>query len=127
MVLNLQSDLEMVEKTISTMESTLRSSASTRSKTILAGLHESRQSLTTNLDALYISLNVFNEFPDLKGINLDFIHTLFMARDLKINIRKRAVGSFFEWDRLDQAVGGRNQTLGMPIVPIILCCSTHMD
>jgi hypothetical protein len=35
-----------------------------------------------------------------------------MARDLKINIRKRAVGSFFEWERLDQAVGGRNQALG---------------
>lgn len=35
-----------------------------------------------------------------------------MARDLKISIRKRAVGSFFEWDRLDQAVGGREQNLG---------------
>ncbi|KAF9006921.1 hypothetical protein BDQ17DRAFT_1324214 [Cyathus striatus] len=35
-----------------------------------------------------------------------------MARDLKINIRKRAVGSFFEWDRLDQATGGKDKPLG---------------
>ncbi|KAG1845653.1 hypothetical protein F4604DRAFT_1595417 [Suillus subluteus] len=35
-----------------------------------------------------------------------------MARDLKINIRKCAIGSFFEWDKLDRAVGGANQALG---------------
>lgn len=29
-----------------------------------------------------------------------------------MNIRKRAIGSFFEWDRLDQAIGGQNQALG---------------
>ncbi|KAG2104683.1 uncharacterized protein F5147DRAFT_746521 [Suillus discolor] len=35
-----------------------------------------------------------------------------MARDLKINIRKRTIGSFFEWDKLDRAVGGAQQALG---------------
>ncbi|KAF9457042.1 hypothetical protein BDZ94DRAFT_1176434 [Collybia nuda] len=35
-----------------------------------------------------------------------------MAHNLKINIRKRAVGSFFEWDKLDQAAGGREQAIG---------------
>ncbi|KAI6003806.1 hypothetical protein EDD15DRAFT_2360083 [Pisolithus albus] len=35
-----------------------------------------------------------------------------MARDLKINIRKRAIGSFFEWDKLDRAVGGKDKPLG---------------
>ncbi|KAG6903783.1 hypothetical protein DXG01_014927, partial [Tephrocybe rancida] len=35
-----------------------------------------------------------------------------MARDLGINIRKRAIGSFLEWDKFDQAVGGREQSLG---------------
>jgi hypothetical protein len=34
-----------------------------------------------------------------------------MAHDLKINIRKQAIGSFFEWDKLDCAVGGANQAL----------------
>jgi hypothetical protein len=45
-------------------------------------------------------------------INLEFVRTLLMARDLKINIRKRAIGSFFEWEKLDRAVGGRDGTLG---------------
>ncbi|KIK20357.1 hypothetical protein PISMIDRAFT_105942 [Pisolithus microcarpus 441] len=35
-----------------------------------------------------------------------------MARDLKINIRKRAIGSFFEWDKLDWAAGGKDKSLG---------------
>ncbi|OJA20345.1 hypothetical protein AZE42_12701 [Rhizopogon vesiculosus] len=35
-----------------------------------------------------------------------------MARDLKMNIRKRVIASFFEWDKLDYAVGGTQQALG---------------
>ncbi|KAI0259142.1 hypothetical protein BC834DRAFT_974524 [Gloeopeniophorella convolvens] len=35
-----------------------------------------------------------------------------MARDLKVNIRKRVIASFFEWDHLDQASGGRAEPLG---------------
>lgn len=37
-------------------------------------------------------------------------------RDLKINIRKRAIGSFFEWDKLDCAVGGRQKALGKSLL-----------
>ncbi|KAJ7199119.1 hypothetical protein GGX14DRAFT_373277 [Mycena pura] len=33
-------------------------------------------------------------------------------RDLKINIRKRAVGTFYEWETLDRAVSGRREALG---------------
>lgn len=39
------------------------------------------------------------------------MRTLLLARDLKINIRKRAVGRFFEWDKLDRAVGGKDKAL----------------
>ncbi|KAI6024283.1 hypothetical protein EDC04DRAFT_2869501 [Pisolithus marmoratus] len=35
-----------------------------------------------------------------------------MAHDLKINIHKQAIGSFFEWDKLDHAVGGKDKPLG---------------
>lgn len=35
------------------------------------------------------------------------------ARDLKINIRLKAIGMFFELDRLGQAAGGTNPALGM--------------
>lgn len=45
-------------------------------------------------------------------MSLEFVQTLLLARDLKINIRKRAIGSFFEWDKLDRAVGGKQKALG---------------
>jgi len=35
-----------------------------------------------------------------------------MARDLKINIRKRAIACFFEREKLDRAVGGKQNPLG---------------
>ena len=66
----------------------------------------------SKVDALYASLNVQDQLSELDGIDFDFVHTLLLARDLKINIRKRAVGSFFEWDKLDQAVGGGQKPLG---------------
>lgn len=104
----------MVEKSINATKATLATSiAPEESKKILKGLQESHATFTSRVEALYVSLNIHDSYPDLKGANLDFVRTLLMARDLKINIRKRAIGSFFEWDRLDQAVGGRNQALGM--------------
>ncbi|KIK14025.1 hypothetical protein PISMIDRAFT_17586 [Pisolithus microcarpus 441] len=48
----------------------------------------------------------------LTDVGLDFVRTLLMAHNLKINIRKRAIGSFFEWDKLDRAVGGKDKPLG---------------
>jgi len=113
-VLTLQGDLDAVEKAIHTAKLTL-SQPSTRSKPtkILKGLEEMHDQLSEKVEELYVSLNIPDSYPDLHGVGLDFVRTLLMARDLKINIRKRAIGSFFEWDRLDQAVGGRSNPLGM--------------
>jgi len=69
--------------------------------------------LGKDVDHLYTSLDIPQRFPTLQGANLDFVRTLLLARDLKINIRKRAIASFFEWERLDQAAGGRAQPLGL--------------
>jgi len=60
----------------------------------------------------YSSLNIHDRIPELKDVSLEFVQILLMVRDLKINIRKRAVGSFFEWDKLDHAVGGKDKPLG---------------
>ncbi|KAG1804538.1 uncharacterized protein BJ212DRAFT_1486658 [Suillus subaureus] len=67
------------------------------------------------VEVLYLSLNIHNKFPELKGIDLDFVRILLMAQDLKINICKCAIASFFKWDKLDQAVGGAQQALGMKL------------
>jgi hypothetical protein len=113
-VLTLQGDLDAVEKAIHTAKLTLsQSSTPSKSTKILKGLGEMHDELSDKVEELYISLNIQESYPDLLGVGLDFVRTLLMARDLKINIRKRAIGSFFEWDRLDQAVGGRSNPLGM--------------
>jgi hypothetical protein len=80
---------------------------------MLTGLENTQERLKEKVEALYTSLNVHESFPELQGIDLEFVRTLLMARDLKINIRKRAIGSFFEWEKLDQAVGGRDQAIGV--------------
>ncbi|TFK61371.1 hypothetical protein BDN72DRAFT_743548, partial [Pluteus cervinus] len=78
----------------------------------LDALDNVHASLSAKVDKLYISLNLPDSLPELQDVSVKFTQTLMLARDLKINIRKRAVGSFFEWDRLDQAAGGKGQSLG---------------
>jgi hypothetical protein len=79
----------------------------------LDGLARTHERLKNKVETLYSSLNIHTIPLALRAANPEFVRVLFMARDLKVNIRKRAIGSFFEWDRLDQAVGGHNQALGM--------------
>lgn len=112
-VLALQADLDTVDSALQATRVALSATHSTdHSIDILSGLEASQDQLKTEVEALYSSLNVHESFPELEGIDLEFVRTLLMARDLKINIQKRAIGSFFEWDKLDQAAGGRDQALG---------------
>lgn len=113
-VLNLQGELDIVESTIqSTHAAVSKSAPSSVSVQLLNSLQDIHEQLKDKVEALYASLNVHESFPELQGLDLEFVRTLLLARDLKINIRKRAIGSFFEWDKLDQAAGGRNEILGM--------------
>lgn len=79
---------------------------------ILDSMERSHNCLLDKIENLYASLNVSERFPQLEGVPLEFVRILLMARDLKINIQKRAIASFFEWNKLDWAVGGKDQTLG---------------
>ena len=112
-VLALQADVDVIEKTIQTATSIMKKeSLSDVTLAALGSLECAHSRLITKVDTLYASLNVQTKFPELEGIDLDFVRTLLLACDLKINIRKRAIGSFFEWDKLDRAVGGAQKALG---------------
>jgi CMP-2-keto-3-deoxyoctulosonic acid synthetase len=114
MVLNLQGDLDTVEKVILSAQTTLlQTQSSQESVQVLKTLKQTHQHLKEQVDVLYTSLNVQSNFPDLQGMDLEFIRTLIMVWDLKINIRKQAISSFFKWEKLDQAVGGCEEALGM--------------
>ncbi|KZP13887.1 hypothetical protein FIBSPDRAFT_669407, partial [Athelia psychrophila] len=114
-VLVLQEDIAAVEKVINDARSTLSNTEGgpgRETKKSLRELCTQQQQLLASVEKLYASLNIHEQFPELKGVDVEFVRTLLLARDLKINIRKRAVGSFLEWERLDQAVGGKHQALG---------------
>ena len=124
-VLILQGDLDSVDKALVLTKTTIsQSGASSDARAMMFSLERAHDCLKAKVEALYASLNVHDSFPELKDINLDFVRTLLMARDLKINIRKRAIGSFFEWDKLDQAVGGHQESLGGCLVMIVTSASS---
>ncbi|KIM60892.1 hypothetical protein SCLCIDRAFT_26247 [Scleroderma citrinum Foug A] len=114
-VLVLQSDLEASDRALQAAWTIIEKDATQDTLEALQSLEHSHDRLLTKVDTLYASLNIQDRFPELHGVNLEFICTLLLARDLKINIRKRAIGSFFEWDKLDRAVGGKQKTLGMKL------------
>ncbi|KAG1770194.1 hypothetical protein EDD22DRAFT_977211 [Suillus occidentalis] len=112
-VLALQSDLDASDRALQTTRTTLeKDAASGDTLDVLESLQRGHDRLMAKVEALYSSLNVHDRFPELNGVNLDFVRVLLIARDLKMNIRKCAIASFFEWDKLDRAVGGSQQTLG---------------
>lgn len=120
-VLALQADLDASDRALQATKTLLENeAASDDTIDVLESLQRGHDRLMTKVEALYSSLNVHDRFPELDGVNLDFVRVLLMARDLKMNIRKRAIASFFEWDKLDPAVGGSQQTLGRSSCPTIL-------
>ncbi|KAJ6606334.1 hypothetical protein DFH09DRAFT_896986 [Mycena vulgaris] len=112
-VLGLQAQIDTVDKSIAEVKQSITAGdASAESISLLRGLEVTHSTLNTQAEALYASLNIQAGFPELRGLPLEFVRILLMARDLKMNIRKRAVGTFYEWETLDRAVGGRHEALG---------------
>ena len=112
-VLTLQGDVDAIESALNSTRTTVaQGEAPAAALSALSSLEQTHTRLLKNVENLYSSLNVHDSFPELNGLSLDFVRTLFMARDLKINIRKRAIASFFEREKLDRAVGGKQTPLG---------------
>ncbi|KAJ7573823.1 hypothetical protein C8J56DRAFT_1065738 [Mycena floridula] len=106
-VLQLQSDAEALDASIRDVKKALRAASSPASSLrLLADLQKSQDSIKSQAEALYASLNITENFPTLTGANLKFVQHMYLARDLKINIRNHAVESFEEWARLDSVVHG---------------------
>lgn len=110
----MQTQIDTVENSIADAKKSITGpEASVDSLQLLRSLENTHATLSTQAEALYASLNIQEAFPELHALPLEFVRTLLILRDLKINIRKRAVGSFWEWETLDRAVGGMREALGM--------------
>jgi len=112
MVITLQSDLDTTEKALQAARKSIANDPiASESLEVLDGLEHTYSRLMTKVNALYALLNVQDQYPELDGIGFNFVWVLLLAHNLKINIHKQAIGSFFEWDKLDQAVGGGQKPL----------------
>ncbi|KAJ7841963.1 hypothetical protein B0H13DRAFT_2205233 [Mycena leptocephala] len=113
-VLALQVQIDAVETSILEVRTSMAGDDTAIAQThdILRRLQATHQALSDQAEALYASLNISNTFPELIHLPLEFVRTLLIMRDLKMNIRKRAIGSFQEWEMLDRAVSGRREPLG---------------
>ncbi|KAG6377895.1 hypothetical protein JVT61DRAFT_14683 [Boletus reticuloceps] len=112
-VLGLQAELDACDRALQTARATIaKDQQAEQALDTLDSMERTHNRMLEKAEALYSSLNVQDQFPELSGVNLEFVKILLMARDLKINIRKREIGSFFEWDKLDRAVGGKDKALG---------------
>ncbi|KAF4568584.1 hypothetical protein EYR40_010011 [Pleurotus pulmonarius] len=115
-ILNLQAELDSLDKSIEATKRTLsQGKTPLEASRLLPELTITGDKLRAQADQIYDSLNIQNRFPELNKCSFEFVRILLILHDLKINICKRVVGSFFEWDKLDQAVGGRQQTIGTKI------------
>jgi len=112
-VLSLQAKLDGSERTLQGAQSIIeKARVSQETHDALASLERGHKRLISKLDVLYASLNIHDRFPELDGVNVGFVQILLLTHDLKINICKRVIGSFFEWDKLDHTVGGKEKALG---------------
>ncbi|KAG1740564.1 hypothetical protein EDD22DRAFT_982220 [Suillus occidentalis] len=91
-VLALQADLDASDRALqATCSVVKKGSVSEETLDAIASLERSHECLMTKVEVL---------FPELQDVDLDFIRTLLMAHDLKINIWKRAIGSFLSGTNL---------------------------
>ena len=112
-VLTLQTELDEISGFFRHVKKAISEDPSnSEARRFLDSLCRTHEETISKVEGLYNSLNITDSFPEIQGLPLEFVRLLLMARDLKINIRKRAIGTFFEWDKLDRASGGRDQPLG---------------
>ncbi|KAJ7600345.1 hypothetical protein C8J56DRAFT_768015 [Mycena floridula] len=109
----LQAQISGIDSSIENVQKAIRGAHGTRqSLELIKTLQATQTSLKCQVDSLYASLNLSADFPTIVGLSIEHVQTLIMARSLKTVLRKKAISSFMEWDRLGQSIGGRQQTIG---------------
>jgi hypothetical protein len=82
------------------------------SQLLLNRMDAAKETFQTQIDTLYISLELPPELEALGDVDRTFLHMLIQCSQVKTVIRQKALGTLFEMDRLEQAVGGASNPLG---------------
>ncbi|CAK5267112.1 unnamed protein product [Mycena citricolor] len=112
-IVSLQNQIEDIDDTLEQLQKTIDDRQSSNSAHIaIKDLQCTHSKLSEQAVHLYTSLDLETHYPELAGLPFEFVQTLLLMRDLKIQIRKQAIGTFLEWENLDRAVQGRREPLG---------------
>ena len=65
-----------------------------------------------SVNHLYVDLGLVNQYPTLASVDGDFIKTLLLCRDKKIEVRRAATSVLNEMLHLDDAAHGNHNPLG---------------
>jgi hypothetical protein len=71
-----------------------------------------KEAFQAQIDTLYASLELPPDLEALGDVDRTFLHMLIQCSQVKTVIRQKALGTLFEMDRLEQAVGGASNPLG---------------
>ncbi|KAJ2931252.1 hypothetical protein H1R20_g5859, partial [Candolleomyces eurysporus] len=112
-ILRIQSELKTLEATVAKSNALLNSGSLPQScRPALQALQQQFNELKGKADSMYASLNVSEDFPDLEGVSFNFMRQMFLVRELKANVQRRATHVFWEFDKLDRAAGGKDMATG---------------
>ena len=114
--MELQDAIDDVSTSMATTEEVLTTAtglSAAVARVRLTALRVTYGRLCEQCNELYASLNIPSTFPHLAEYGIDFAIKYVQAFDAKCIARKKATGSFYEYETLDQAVGGGHSALGM--------------
>ncbi|KAJ2914823.1 hypothetical protein MD484_g5591, partial [Candolleomyces efflorescens] len=107
-ILQIQGEVQDLEQTIQKTASLVKSgSLPATCRSSLQDLQTMCTKIQEKAQQMYSALNVSNDFPSIVGVDLEFVRKLFLLRELKFQVQRRATSAFWEFDKLDQAAGGK--------------------
>lgn len=126
-ILNIQGKIGELDTTVSHTQSLIKQGVLPRHcAESLNALHTELNKMKGNAEEMYSALNVNAEFPSLAGVSLTLVKKLFLLRELKASVQKKASHACFEFDKLDRAAGGKDMVLGIPHPLLHRFSNTHL-
>lgn len=112
-ILTIQGEFESLEKTVRLASASIKNGRLPKSSLDHVNVMlDHLGTIRERADKMYATLNVNDDFPSLAGVDLEFVRRLFLLCQLKATVQKKATSTMWEFDKLDQASGGKDMALG---------------
>lgn len=119
--MELQERLDAVEKQIQYCKNAIAAGHDAEIELTISILTNMHSEFTAKVDELYAKVELLQDLPEIRGHSVQFLHTLLQAYEAKRVCRARIIGRFSEWERLDAAVGGKDEAMGKSFLRPLRC------